>query len=135
MSTGTSNSGVLAIKKKKKFIYNIHTRGNILHTSGMLEFWYCLLKVTYNETAPYKKHVCSPTLLGCGNMSLGDWCLMVPDMLWSHHHVLKCQRWQWAFSPSKMKPLCYLKTSGTCHPGKWSHVQEQKRPKLHCCTV
>ena len=44
-------------KKKNKFICNKHTPGNILHTSGMPEFWYCLLKVTYNEMAPYTKHV------------------------------------------------------------------------------
>jgi len=25
-------------------------------------------------------------------MSPGDWCLMVPDMLWSHHHRVEMSK-------------------------------------------
>lgn len=67
-------------------------------------------------------------------VSLGDWCLVSQDGDVLFHQGLKSpQGMTWTLCPSKISPLCCLKTSGTHHSVTDFHIPEEQKPQMHQC--
>jgi hypothetical protein len=73
------------------------------------------------------------SVLGCGDMSLGDWCPTFWDtMLVPSTRAKNYSRTSW---PLKMKWPCSFKTLCTNATVTWDHIPEEQESQMDCCII